>query len=87
MLSVNWRTCSPGTWWLDVDTMAFRTSAPRIPPTGSMSDPSQARIRWTSSVGRTKLCRGPLKSLVKLGDVVLPQKSIGGFHTRDLVQS
>jgi hypothetical protein len=33
------------------------------------------------------LCRCPLKSLVELGDVVLPQKSIGGFHTRHLVQS
>src|SRR5579884_900570 len=44
--------------------------------------PPTARQKCASA-----LCRSPLKSLVKLGEVVLPQKAIGGFQTRDLVQS
>jgi hypothetical protein len=40
-------------------TTPWNTSAPRIPPTGSISDPSQIRICCTRSVGRTKLSNGP----------------------------
>ena len=38
---------------------AWNTSAPRIPPTGSISDPSQMRTCCSRSVGRTKLSSGP----------------------------
>src|SRR5947199_4729458 len=44
--------------------------------------PPSARQKCASA-----LCRCHLKSPVKLGPVVLPQKSIRGFQTRDLVQS
>lgn len=30
-----------------------------MPPTGSISDPSQIRMRWIRSVGRTKWSSGP----------------------------
>ena len=40
-------------------TTPWNTSAPRIPPTGSISDPSQMRTCCTRSVGRTKLSSGP----------------------------
>ena len=45
--------------WLRSATTAWNTTAPRMPPTGSISEPSQARIRWSRSVGRTKRSSGP----------------------------
>ena len=38
---------------------AWNTTAPRMPPTGSISEPSQDSIRWRRSDGRTKASSGP----------------------------
>ena len=38
---------------------AWNTTAPRMPPTGSISEPSQVRTRWSRSVGRMKRSSGP----------------------------
>ena len=38
---------------------ACGTTAPRMPPTGSISEPSQDRIRWKRSDARTKASSGP----------------------------
>lgn len=40
-------------------TTAWKTSAPRMPPTGSIREPSQTRMRCSRSEGRTKLSSGP----------------------------
>ena len=37
---------------------AWNTTAPRMPPTGSISEPSQDSIRWRRSEGRTKASSG-----------------------------
>ena len=38
---------------------APNTTAPRMPPTGSISDPSQVSTRWSRSAGRMALSSGP----------------------------
>ncbi|CAM5677587.1 hypothetical protein SVIOM74S_09834 [Streptomyces violarus] len=55
------RKCSipPPRWWPELATSPWKTSAPRTPPTGSMREPSQMRMCWSRSVGRTKLRSGP----------------------------
>ena len=57
-LSANCPSWLPGPLWVLAMT-AWKTSAPSIPPTGSISDPSQIRTRCSRSVGRTKLSSGP----------------------------
>src|SRR5215470_15698720 len=38
---------------------AWNTTAPKMPPIGSISEPSQDSIRWRRSAGRTKASSGP----------------------------
>ena len=55
------RNCPSG-WpnppWVLAST-ALNTTAPKMPPTGSISEPSQDRIRWRRSAGRTNASSGP----------------------------
>ena len=54
----NWPSGWPNPPLVPAST-AWNTTAPRMPPTGSISEPSQDRIRWRRSDGRTKARRGP----------------------------